>query len=108
MVGIQASVCSPLVKEERGKKKEERQTMAEGVRVNNPLRRDAVWKAVEGSNGKWVAVEEKDILPGRDALAHRGFYVEPTSAIIWKALEETWPDPVVAILTGSGLKFLEV
>ena len=79
------------------------------MRVTNPLRVKAVREAVEKSGGRWVAVAEKDILPGRDALAKRGFYVEPTSALVWKALENclpTLPDPVVVILTGSGLKFL--
>jgi threonine synthase len=36
-----------------------------------------------------------------------GFYVEPTSAIVWNALEQIaaeLPDPVVVALTGSGLK----
>ena len=109
MVGVQAQACSPLVKDERGKMKEESPTLAEGVRVSNPLRKKAVREAVEKSGGTWVAVAEKDILPGRDALARQGFYVEPTSALVWKALENclpTLPDPVVVILTGSGLKFL--
>ena len=47
----------------------------------------------------------KDILPGRDELAHRGLYVEPTSAIVWNALEQTLQelsDPVVVMLTGAG------
>ena len=89
--------------------KDENPTLAEGVRVSHPLRKKAVREAVEKSGGTWAAVAEKDILPGRDALAHKGLYVEPTSALVWKALEETissLPDPVVVILTGSGLKFL--
>lgn len=105
MIGVQAEACSPLVD---GKSSKESQTLAEGVKVANPLRKKALQEAVEKSGGRWVAVAEKDILPGRDALAHKGFYVEPTSALVWKALEETisfLPDPVVVILTGSGLKF---
>jgi threonine synthase len=108
MIGVQAEVCSPLTKDESGKMKDEGYTLAEGVRVSNPLRRDAVQKAVKESSGEWIAVAEKDILPGRDALAQKGFYVEPTSAIVWKALKEILPkvaDPVVVILTGSGLKY---
>jgi len=101
MIGVQAEACSPLV-EERGKKKEEGTTIAEGVRVSHPLRRDAVLKAVEESGGGWIAVAEADILPGRDAVAQKGFYGEPTSAIAWKALEEILPevaDPVVPVIT---------
>ena len=54
-----------------------------------------------------LAVDEAAILPGRDALAHLGFYVEPTSALIWQALRQMLPelaDPVVAVLTGAGYK----
>ena len=108
MVGVQAELCSPLAKDEGGRGKDECPTLAEGVKVVHPLRRKAVREAVEKSGGMWVTAAEKDILPGRDALAKQGFYVEPTSALVWKALEETLsllPDPVVVILTGSGLKF---
>lgn len=105
MVGVQAEACSPLAGQ---KSQVDGQTLAEGVRVTNPLRKKAVRDAVEKSGGRWVTVAEKFIMPGRDALAKQGFYVEPTSALVWKALEETLfylPDPVVVILTGSGLKF---
>jgi threonine synthase len=85
----------------------EGETLAEGVRVRNPLRGDAVIQAVESSAGFFTAVEEQDILAGRDQLASRGFYVEATSAIVWNALAqlgESAPEPTVVILTGSGFK----
>jgi len=55
----------------------------------------------------FVAVDEEDILAGRDELARQGFYVENTSAVVWKAVQAISgkvPEPIVAILTGSGLK----
>jgi threonine synthase len=55
-----------------------------------------------------LVVDENDILPARDVLARLGFYVEPTSAIAWAALiqvVEKLPDPIVVILSGSGLKY---
>ena len=82
--------------------------LAEGVRVRSPLRLQSVVKAVQASGGTFVAVDEANILPGRDALARLGFYVEPTSALVWRALQEllpSLPDPVVAVLTGSGYKW---
>ncbi len=83
----------------------EGETVAEGIRVRNPLRGDAVIQAVQASGGTWVSVPEEKILPGRDELARRGLYVEPTSGIVWPALEAGELDePIVAILTGSGLK----
>jgi threonine synthase len=86
----------------------ENPTLAEGVRVLHPLRGEAVLAAVAASRGCVCAVDEEEILPGRQALARLGFYVEPTSAIVWSALGQmlsNLPDPVVVILTGSGYKY---
>ena len=83
-------------------------TLAEGVRVRSPLRMDAVVSTVRDSGGRFVTVQESEILPGRDSLARMGFYVEPTSALVWGALREWLPqlaDPVVVVLTGSGYKW---
>jgi threonine synthase len=63
---------------------------------------------VEASGGRFLAVDEAQILPGRDELARRGLYVEPTSALVWDALAQAaggLPEPLVVILTGSGLKY---
>ncbi len=113
LVGVQARACAPLwAVSNYGANGlswvAEAPTLAEGVRVLHPLRGDAVLRAVEESCGLFLAVEEAEILPGRDQLANRGFYVEPTSALVWNALEQgldNMPDPVVVILTGSGLKY---
>jgi threonine synthase len=86
-------------------------TVAQGVRIVQPLRGGAVLKAIAESGGKMIAVDEEKILRGRDALARIGLYVEPTSALVICALEEvleTCPDPIVLILTGSGFKTLGV
>jgi len=113
MIGIQARTCSPLWAsfEARGKPQEsvdENYTLAEGVRVRHPVRMDAVVAAVRASDGTICVVEENEILPGRDVLAGLGFYVEPTSAIVWAPLArmvDKLSDPIVVILTGSGLKY---
>lgn len=112
IIGVQAAACAPLVAlHDMGLMGmsfvTEGATMAEGVRVRSPLRAQAVIEAVHASGGRLLSVDETAILPGRDALARLGFYVEPTSALIWDALREILPlfgEPVVAILTGSGYK----
>jgi threonine synthase len=112
LIGVQASACAPLLAVSRMGVAglgfvTEAPTLAEGVRVRTPLRAEAVLRITEASGGRFISVDEPSILPGRDALAGLGFYVEPTSALIWPALEETisdLPDPIVAILTGSGYK----
>ncbi len=112
LVCVQAAACAPLwamgtIGPLALEMVSENPTAAEGVRVRFPLRGDAVVAAVKNSRGLFVAVDENNILPGRDELAKRGLYVEPTSALVWQALREALPDlpdPVVAVLTGSGYK----
>jgi threonine synthase len=62
---------------------------------------------VAESRGSFLVVDEEQILPGQRELARRGFYVEPTSAVVWGALSQLADGvsgPVVVLLTGSGLK----
>ena len=113
LVGVQARSCAPLwALSSYGPNGlswvTEASTLAEGVRVLHPLRGDAVLNAVEASGGFFLAIDEQDILPGRNQLARLGFYVEPTSALVWAALDQAIDqmiDPVVVLLTGSGLKY---
>ncbi len=113
LVGVQARACAPLwalfaygpaglgwVGEAH--------TAAEGIRVRSPVRGDAVLEIIARSQGTMLAVDEDQILIGRNQLAVKGFYVEPTSAVIWSALEQLaghTPEPIAAVLTGSGLKY---
>jgi threonine synthase len=113
LVGIQARACAPLwALSSYGAQGlgwvTEGETLAEGVRVSYPVRGDAVLHMVESRGGRFIAVDEDEIIEGRDQLSHRGFYVEATSALVWSALHqlssEDTPEPIVAVLTGSGLK----
>jgi threonine synthase len=112
MVAVQARACAPLWAVFTAGTAglgwvSEGDTFAEGIRILNPLRGDAVLTAIEESGGKVVVVDEDEILVGRNALSRLGLYVEPTSAVIWPALQARWgelPDPVVTILTGTGFK----
>jgi threonine synthase len=113
LVGVQARACAPLwavatygaaglgfIGEES--------TLAEGIRVSYPVRGDTILNTMSALNGVLVAVDEEEILLGRDQLARRGFYVEPTSAVIWPVLNQMAGEltgPIVSILTGSGFKY---
>ncbi len=113
MIGVQTRACAPLwalceAKDEKINSVNDSETVAEGVRVPEPVRGDAVCAAVLASNGFMCVVDENEILPARNALARHGFHVEPTSAIAWAALlriEDKLPEPIVVVLTGSGLKY---
>jgi threonine synthase len=112
MIGVQAHACAPLwalftAGDRVPISIVESHTLAEGVRVLDPLRKKAVLAAVIANGGTICVTEENEILTGRDSLASLGLYVEPTSAIVWAALAmlvDKLPDPIVVILTGSGLK----
>lgn len=112
LVGVQARACAPLwALSTQGVAGlawvTEGETKAEGVRVKQPVRGDELLRLVEASGGRFLAVEEQEILPARDALARAGLFVEPTSAIVWAGLNQIaseLPEPVVLILSGSGLK----
>lgn len=112
MIGVQAQACAPLwAVHEGGAARldwvQENETLAEGIRILRPLRGDMVLRAVEETHGTFVAIEEHEIEIGMAELAARGFLVEPTSAVVWPALEklgDEFPEPMVAALTGSGFK----
>ncbi len=62
----------------------------------------------EMKKGEWIAIPEEEILLGFQALAAMGIYIEPTSALGWAALVkliDKLPEPIVVVLTGSGLKY---
>jgi threonine synthase len=112
IVGIQASACAPIWAIHRygatvinliG----EAESVAQGIQVRYPIRGDTVLKLCTMLGAEILAVEEDLILPGRDQLAQLGFYVEPTSSVVWSPLVdqlEKWDDPIVVVLTGNGLK----
>ena len=112
LIGVQAHACAPLWAVHTGGAArldwvQEKETLAEGIRIIQPLRGDLVLQAVEETGGRFIAVEEGEIERGLRELAGRGFLVEPTSAVVWPALEQLVDDleePVVAMLTGSGFK----
>ena len=115
LVGVQAEACAPLWAVFHSGMMglnfvSEGETLAEGVRIRHPLRGDALIQLVGSTQGQFMAAPEESILPGRDQLARRGLFVEPTSAIVWHALEQLVgkvPEPIVVILTGSGLKSIQ-
>ncbi len=111
LVGVQAAACAPLARAFDGRGADTgstRPTAAEGVAVATPARAAEVVAAVRASGGRILAVDEDRILPDRDRLARTGFLVEPTSSLVLDALRQCpeLPEPVVLVLTGSGLKSL--
>jgi len=112
-VGVQAQACAPAVslylKQFRmDVPVQECTTLAEGVRVQQPVRAAAILTEMERTGGEMVAIPEEAILPAYQQAARQGFHIEPTSALAWAAMQfikKDLPEPVVIILTGAGLKY---
>lgn len=90
---------------------EKRETIAEGISSAEPVRGREVLAAVRKSGGAVLSCSDGAIWQGFLALARRGYFVEPTSAIVFPALRQLSErgllrtgETVAAILTGSGLK----
>jgi len=113
-IGVQAGHCAPLwTALAQGLDDmpfvDEKETIAEGIRVLHPIRGMHLIELSKIHDIDFIAIEEDQIIPGRDCLARLGFYVEPTSAVVWDALHQVIgdvPEPIVLILTGSGLKHI--
>lgn len=84
-------------------------SLAEGLAITSPVRWKHIVRTIKESNGFCVKVAEEDILPAQKLLAEKGFYVEPTSAVVAAALKRAINliernQTIVISLTGSGLK----
>lgn len=84
-------------------------TVAEGVSISNPTRGKRLLHAIRESNGLVLAIQENEILAAQQNIACKGYYIEPTSALVIAALkkliEKIDDDAIVLLpLTGSGLK----
>lgn len=92
----------------------QRPTVAEGVAVVDPPRRAAIEAAVNRSGGQLVTVYDEAVVSSLRRMVHNGWYIEPTAAVATAAWEQ-WAaenrlkasEPVVVVLTGSGLKTAE-
>jgi threonine synthase len=117
IVGVQAEACAPLVEAfEEGRDEVAHAagtgvSMAEGIMVADPPGAPAVLAAVRATDGALLRVTESEIAAASLALAARGLFVEPTSAVAEagrrRLLETGRLDgdaDVLVALTGSGLK----
>lgn len=112
-VGVQAAACDPVVRAfnqglDAMSSAPELPTLAEGVRVSTPVRARALIEAITPQTGTFISISEDEIASSHHQLAQRGYYVEPTSALVWAAyrqLHTNLPQPAVAVLSGNGLKY---
>lgn len=116
LFGVQAANCAPLhaafeAQDDRAEPAPFKPTIAEGIASSKPTRAREVLDAVRASGGAIIAVSEEEIVTALRTLAHKGFYVEPTSAAAGAGLTKLIVsgavranETTVLVLTGSGLK----
>ncbi|MBN1859948.1 MAG: threonine synthase [Candidatus Thermoplasmatota archaeon] len=109
IIGVQAQNCAPLasVWKNRGAQHTHKETMAEGISIENPIRALDIINAVQQTHGDIITVTENEILNALHYTMRKGYYIEPTSAVVvagFKKCSLMKDDTVVVPLTGHGLK----
>ncbi|MBN1333624.1 MAG: threonine synthase [Synergistales bacterium] len=116
---VQAKGCAPLYEAfirgmNRPVEIQKEETIAEGISSAEPVRGDRVIREVAESGGSFLVVDDIRIWRSLSDLCRKGFYVEPTSAVVGPALDELFrsgkvaqEELTVALLSGSGLKATE-
>ncbi|ABW01903.1 threonine synthase [Caldivirga maquilingensis] len=80
-------------------------TLPDGIIVPQPPRLTQIIDAIRDTGGDVVVVNDQGVIEGLREGIRLGFIIEPTSAVVFKALKEVnLSGTTVVILTGSGLK----
>jgi len=89
----------------------EKESLAEGIGISQPLRWKQILEAVKSSQGTFLKVSEEEIVSSLRELSYQGFFLEPTSAVAPAALVQLVKRELVhsselsvVPLTGTGLK----
>ncbi|MGC8606304.1 MAG: threonine synthase [Vulcanisaeta sp.] len=115
LYAVQTQGFADLYGRIHGEYSKEPTKFADALRVSNPPRLGQMVNAVMGSGGDALVIEDDELLQAWKTLLKRGYIVEPSSAIAlsgyMKLLSNNYigsDDEVVIILTGSGLKYIDI
>ena len=92
LVGVQSEAVSPIYQAFNRRSREvdevpSQTTLAEGIACVKPVRGKKILEIARLTRGCFEIVSEKEIMEGWQDLARVGIYVEPTSAVVIKAVE---------------------
>ncbi len=108
LYAVQAAANAPIRTLFDGRCSPRGPTVADGIASASPIRGQAVANAVRAAGGGVPVVTEDAILAAAARLARSGWFVEPTSAVVAAALPQIPGDDLVLVLTGTGLKTLDI
>jgi len=116
LIGVQVEAVSPIYQAFSRRTNEVTEvspgiTLAEGIACVRPIRGKEILEIARLTRGGFEIVSEREILEGWKELNRQGIYVEPTSAVVMKAVDALAEkslldrgETIVLILTGTGLK----
>ncbi|MHA1506972.1 MAG: threonine synthase [Candidatus Asgardarchaeia archaeon] len=111
ILGVQAEGVSPIYDAIKGVSSSPGTTIAEGIAVREPRRKEEIIEAIRYTRGDVIKVSNDEIIRALLKILKLGFFVEPTSATVIAAFEKyveegvlDRKDTIVMPLTGSGLK----
>jgi len=115
LIAVQPEACAPIYKMFNEKLKEvpriePKETMAEGIRIAEPLRAKQILDILLETEGEVIIVTDKEIEKSLFEICKNGLYVEPTSAAAIAGFRKYKSAPkeiIVVPLTGHGLKSTE-
>lgn len=88
-----------------------KESIAEGIAIKNPARKEEIIKAIKDSDGQVITVNEDEIKKSFDIINKLGLYIETTSAVAPAAFIKyirnksiDVSEKIVIPLTGIGLK----
>lgn len=108
IIAVQAQNCAPLLLKDLTNFKSEA-TIAEGIAIAEPVRRDQILKYVLDSRGYFISVTDEEIRQAVVDAEQLGYCIEPTSGTVVAAIKKDIyniepTENVVIVLTGHGLK----
>jgi threonine synthase len=114
LVAVQAAACAPIYRMFKENLTEipvtdHVETVADGLSVTSPVRAGQILKAVQDTDGDVISVDESEIISSLMRMHRKGFYIEPTSAVVTAGVERYLKnagtsETIVSVLTGHGLK----
>ena len=114
-IAIQSEACAPIYKMFNEKLKEvprvePKETMAEGIKIAEPLRAKQILDILLETEGEVIIVTDKEIEKSLFEICKIGLYIEPTSAAAiagFRKYKSAAKEIIVVPLTGHGLKSTE-
>ena len=115
LIAVQPEGCAPIYRMFNEKLKEvphtePGETIAEGIKIAEPLRANQILDILVETKGEVIVVSDREIEESLFELCSNGLYVEPTSAAAvagFRKYKDAGQETIVVPLTGHGLKSTE-